>query len=428
MRGLLLAGVLFAVAGNAGAQFRLGGEFQVNTATAGHQSVFGRSVARDAAGNFVVAWETYPPSDSDVFTQRFDARGKRRGAEFRVNVSTLGGHSNPRVVMRPSGDFVVVWTRILSGAHSILARRFDPSGAAVGAEFRVDTTPGTPKITNDVALDPDGNFAVVWHAGGQEPGLGVRAQRFDPNGTPVGAELRVNTYTTSDQKYGAIGFGGDGRFVVTWSSISQDGSGYGVFGQRFDDTGTQVGAEFQVNDSTPGDQNVPSIGAADDGRFVVTWTGRAPNRGIFAQSFDPSGNRVGAEFQVNTVSALYPVHSVVGVDRHGNFVVVWATDNLPDDDGWGIRARVFTPLGMSDEVAVNTYTPSIQVGPGIALGDSGAFVVTWKSLYQDGSQNGVFAQRMNAGIIPSAGPVDAAAVGVDGGAVDRDEDRDRDED
>ena len=38
-----------------------------------------------------------------------------------------------------------------------------------------------------------------------------------------------------------------GNFVVTWSSKSQDGSGWGVYAQRFDAAGVAQGGEFQVN-------------------------------------------------------------------------------------------------------------------------------------------------------------------------------------
>ena len=49
----------------------------------------------------------------------------------------------------------------------------------------------------------------------------------------------------------------DGGFVVTWTSDGQDGSGYGVYGQRYSSTGAAVGSEFQVNTATLHDQLRP---------------------------------------------------------------------------------------------------------------------------------------------------------------------------
>jgi hypothetical protein len=43
----------------------------------------------------------------------------------------------------------------------------------------------------------------------------------------------VNTYTTSRQARPAVASDAPGNFVVAWESNTQDGSNYGVFGQRY---------------------------------------------------------------------------------------------------------------------------------------------------------------------------------------------------
>ena len=50
------------------------------SANCGDQSVFGRSVARDAAGNFVVVWDANAAADPEVFAQR-SMPTARRGKE-----------------------------------------------------------------------------------------------------------------------------------------------------------------------------------------------------------------------------------------------------------------------------------------------------------------------------------------------------------
>ena len=49
----------------------------------------------------------------------------------------------------------------------------------------------------------------------------------------------------------------DGGFVVTWSSAGQDGSGLGIYGQRYAADGTPVGSEFRVNTYTPATRSIP---------------------------------------------------------------------------------------------------------------------------------------------------------------------------
>src|SRR4030095_9072357 len=96
---------------------------------------------------------------------------------------------------------------------------------------------GTPTVTG-----LDGSLA------------GVFAQRFDANGVKLGADFRVNTYTTGIQRWPRVAVRHDGQFVVVWQSNGQDGNGYGVFGQRFRANGAPLGPEFQVNTFTTGAQ------------------------------------------------------------------------------------------------------------------------------------------------------------------------------
>ena len=53
----------------------------------------------------------------------------------------------------------------------------------------------------------------------------------------------------------------DGGFVVAWESDGQDGSGYGIYAQRFTSAGARIGAEVRVNTTTVKDQRWPAIAA-----------------------------------------------------------------------------------------------------------------------------------------------------------------------
>src|SRR5687768_13869952 len=68
--------------------------------------------------------------------------------------------------------------------------------------------------------------------------------------TPARGEFRVNTYTTGNQGGARAAMEPDGDFVVVWTSNGQDGDGYGVFGQRFAAGGAPRGSEFQINKIT----------------------------------------------------------------------------------------------------------------------------------------------------------------------------------
>jgi hypothetical protein len=87
-----------------------------------------------------------------------------------------------------------------------------------------------------VASDADGNFVVTWQSFVND-GITLyelKGQRFASTGAPLGGEYRVNTHTTNNQIYPAVASDPTGAHVVTWTSCwTQEGSGCGVFGQRY---------------------------------------------------------------------------------------------------------------------------------------------------------------------------------------------------
>ena len=82
--------------------------------------------------------------------------------------------------------------------------------------------------------------------------------------------------------------GSDGGFVVTWSSGGQDGSSWGVYGQRYNIAGHPVGPEFKVNSFTTGYQSNPSTALDANGNLVIAWTSKdqdGDGYGLFMKIF-----------------------------------------------------------------------------------------------------------------------------------------------
>ena len=240
----------------------LGGEIQVNTTTSSDQR--DPAIAELEGGGFVVTWEA-SNQDGDgrgVFAQRFDSDGAKLGGEVQVNTTTAENQEDPSVIGLVGGGYVVTWESLDQDGDEdgVFARRFDADGNAAGGEFQVNTTTDEDQDDPSIAALSDGGFAIAWESldqDGDEDGVFVR--RFDSSGTAVGGEIQVNTTTSNDQREPSIAGTSDGGFIVTWESRNQDGSGDGVFAQRFDSGGTAVGSEFQVNTTTSSDQDEPAI-------------------------------------------------------------------------------------------------------------------------------------------------------------------------
>ena len=71
----------------------------------------------------------------------------------------------------------------------------------------------------------------------------------------VGFETRVNSTTSSDQANSAVASDPAGDTVIVWQSPDQDGSGFGVYAQRYNAAGVVLGSEFRVNTYTTGVQD-----------------------------------------------------------------------------------------------------------------------------------------------------------------------------
>ena len=175
----------------------VGLDFPVNSPSPSVQTE--SAVARDATGNFVVAWQS-KDQDGDnwgIYAQRFNASGAPQGGEFRVNTNTSREQEAPVVAMDDSGNFVVAWqSKDQDGDNwGIYAQRFNASGAPQGGEFRVNTATSKEQQAPSVAMDAGGNFVVAWQSKDQDgDNWGIYAQRFNASGAPQGGEFRVNTY------------------------------------------------------------------------------------------------------------------------------------------------------------------------------------------------------------------------------------------
>ena len=394
---LAAPGLLVAQGGNP-----VGPEFRVNSYTTDVQ--FFPAIAYDSAGNFVVAWESYTQDGSDfgIYAQRYAASGAPLGGEFRVNSFTTSNQRTPAVASDSAGNFVVAWFSLNQdgSGNGIFGQRFASTGVPLGGEFRINTTTTSDQFTPQLASDPSGNVIAVWYSFGQDGfGYGAFGQRFASNGAPLGGEFQINTYTLYSQFPSSVAMDSSGNFVVVWFSEFQDGSGDGIFGRRYSSTGVPLTGEFRINTFTTGNQFTPAVAAGSTGNFVVTWY--SPNQdgsgyGMFGQRFASTGIPLGGEFQINTFTPNNQFGSAVAADTAGNFVVAWESDGQ-DGSGFGIFGQRYASTGapLGGEFRVNTYTTSEQRMATVASDPAGHFVVAWESYNQDGDLTGIFAQRFS---------------------------------
>jgi hypothetical protein len=375
--GLVLPVLLGAVTATAQP---VGSQFRVNSYTTSDQDI--AAVAADSAGNFVVVWQSYGQDGSlyGIYGQRYAPSGARLGLEFRVNTYTTFTQQIAEVSSDAAGDFVVVWqSRFQDGSgYGIFGQRYAPSGAPAGGEFRVNTYTTNKQDDVWVASAPTGEFVVVWQSY-QNGGAGdIYGQRYSADGAPAGAQFPINTYTTGIQDFPVVTYAPGGVFAVAWQSPGQDGSLDGVFMQRYAVDGTPLGSELQVNTYTTSYQYIPGITSTADG-FVVVWSSYGQDGssyGIFAQRFASTGERLAAEFQVNTYTTGSQTNPDVGSDANGDFVVVWTS--YGQSAPLAVYGQRYDGFGapQGGEFLVGTFTTSSPEFPAVGV-SNGRFVVAW---------------------------------------------------
>jgi VCBS repeat-containing protein len=339
---------------------RIGAEFQVNTYTSSDQT--NPSITALVGGGFVVTWQSDGQDDSGsgIYARRYDASGNKTGAEFKVNTYGSFDHTNPSAAALADGGFVVTWLSA-HGGEGVAAQRYDASGNNIGAEFHVSLSSASENTRPRAAALEDGGFVITW-ASDVSSGNSMFGQRYDASGNNVGAKFPV-----------APGYGSnttalsDGGFLVTWSNYPQDGSGYGVYAQRYDASSNNVGGAFQVNTYTEQDQGAPSTTSLEDGGFVVAWYSNnqdGSGHGIYAQRYDANGAANGDEFQVNTYTLSDQANPSTTSLEDGGFVVAWYSRNQ-DGSGHGIYAQRYdsegNPLGIVTLYGVITGTSADDI-------------------------------------------------------------------
>ncbi len=287
----------------------LTGDILVNSTT--NKGQLSPAVATLANGNVVVVYSSMnqagPNSLQDVYAQILSSSGKPVGSEFAVNQFVAFNQRAPSVSALPTGGFVVTWVSEQQRSGSIdvvnpdylysptnrptvdiFARQFNADGTAVAPEFLVNSALevcSSPKV----AAGSDGSFMITWaQRTFAAPMLGwdIYARPFSSAGVGGTAAL-VNSYQFGDQYAPQISALGTDFFIV-WTSLGQDGSREGVYGQFLRSTGAKVGSEIRVNTVTVGQQIHPCLASDGSSRFLVVWSsfvGGTASFDLFSQRY-----------------------------------------------------------------------------------------------------------------------------------------------
>ena len=291
--------------------------FQINPAVA----VLNNSNVVVVFGSFDQAG---PYTLQDVFGQILSPTGQQIGTNFLINQFTAYNQRTPAVAALPNGGFVVAWVseqeqaainelgidntngtspgQIVLPSVDIFARLYNGGGVAQGGEFLVDTNALNPCANPAVAAAADGSFMVAWSGRDMvntTNGWDIYARTFSSAGTG-GATALVNTHLPGNQYAPHISaIAGD--YLLVWTSMGQDGSREGVYGQFVHEDGSHVGGEFRVNTTTVSQQMQPAVASDGANQFLAVWT---------SFTLSPNSFDLYAQRYLNVSALLLPIDTL----------------------------------------------------------------------------------------------------------------------
>lgn len=287
-------------------------------------------------------------------------------------------------------------------------------------QFSVGAVTGLESAPPDVAIvNSAGDFIAVWESFETDgSGIGVYAQRFAADGTPIETPLLVNDTTYGNQSHPSIATDGNGKVIIAWQGDNGAASGYDIF-YKIGDFSTKAEnqwlttPETVVNETLPGNQVMPSASMDSAGNFAIVWqTGSSTDLtgiDIEGQLGTLGSGLIGSNLSVTSMigDQTTPTSSMsdLGVGN-GRLIIAWTGPGGESSEGEAanvVRGQLYSYdtslLSMSIIKPDYQLTASVQkdqVEPDVAMALDGQFALAWQSEGGEGTGSDIFMRRFDA--------------------------------
>ena len=282
-------------------------------------------IAGSPAGTFFCVWVDSRLGNRDIYGVTLDSLGIPITPNLRVSddIATQEQFA-PRVIPHGADGYFVVWSDGRDGKGEIFASYRTSSGAPIGGNVRISQDPvPTGSFQGDPACAAlqDGTTLVVWSDGRNGGTFGatfdIYGQYIDGTGAPIGGNFKINDATgVQNASVPTVAASADG-FLVAWVDHRRASDPGDVWAQRFETDGTPIGANVMVNDDAAGNEQRFVRACDATGGAMVFWEDLRGGLGLDSNvegTFVPwNGNAPGPNFRVNATT----------LGRQGNPGCVW---------------------------------------------------------------------------------------------------------
>jgi hypothetical protein len=202
--------------------------------------------------------------------------------------------------------------------------------------------------------------------------------------TPQEAQYELTRLMPGDQVAPKLALNANGGYLV-WQDNATDGDGLGIRAMMLNNYFSPVLQRvFRVNQQGAADQMKPAVALLPGHSAVLVWQGGPQGKqDIFARFVAADGTFKTGDVRVNTFTDGQQADAAVSVLPNGDVVVVWSSH---DQDGslQGVYAQRLTADGalVGGEFRVNQFSQWNQRSPAVTTLASGNFAVAWVSEQQ----------------------------------------------
>ncbi len=194
------------------------GDFRIDASQS--PEIWNVAVAANAAGEFLVAWESGDVQSPDILARLYERDGTPLGGAFVANPATPGRQRRPAVLATRDGDFLVAWQSFMKDTptHGIQGQFYSSAGARIGSEFQISKGVGQVQISPALALLPSGNIVVTWMDWIGTLPIGAYAVVIDDTGVPLGDEVLISQERLFPQYQMSVSANAHGDVMVVWEA------------------------------------------------------------------------------------------------------------------------------------------------------------------------------------------------------------------
>jgi hypothetical protein len=218
-------------------------------------------------GGYAVTWYGDTPNNIDIFVQKFDSSGNMVGLEVQLDGVANRPDDIPQITATSDGGYVVTWQGYNGSNTDIFVQKFDSNGNISGSKVQLDGV-GVDDHSPQITATSDGGFVVTWR-GYNGSNTDIFVQKFDSNGNISGSKVQLDGVGVDDHSP-QITATSDGGFVVIWHGYDSNGQS-DIFVQQFNSESSLISAQssetgtaYLVNDSIAVDDVLDITGSNDD--------------------------------------------------------------------------------------------------------------------------------------------------------------------